>query len=306
MFGRPIRIGRLFGIDITVSWTTLIVVLLISYSMASRSGRGVSGAVLGVAYSVLLFASILLHELGHSLVAKRLGVEIAEIELHFFGGAAKMLSMPKSPRDEILISAAGPAVSFVLSGLAFLVLLFSPLLGLSEGSFLIHLAGLLFMANLFLGIFNLLPALPMDGGRILRAALSSRYGSLRATRISVTVARVIAIGLAVFGLVTRQWFLVVLTVFIWMLGTRELRLDEMMHGRGAGLEVFDRFGRPVGTAPGSYEVGGTTQSTDGWQPSSAGQYTWSEAPTSFRPEQFQGKVVVVKGPNGKLWIITQR
>ena len=306
MFGRPIRIGRLFGIDITVSWSTLIVVVLISYSMASRSGSSVGGAVLGVAYSVLLFVSILLHELGHSLVAKRLGVEIAEIELHFFGGAAKMLSMPKTPRDEILISAAGPAVSFVLSGLAFLGLIFSSIIGLAEGSFLHHLTGLLFMANLFLGCFNMLPALPMDGGRILRAALSRRYGTLRATRIAATVARVIAVGLAIFGFVTSQWFLVIMTVFIWTLGTRELRLAEMMQNRGPGMEVYDRFGRPVGVGQGAYEINGPGQSSTGWQPSPDGQYSWSEAPSSFQPERYQGRVIVVKGPDGKLWVITQR
>lgn len=306
MFGRPFRIGRLFGINITVSWSTLLVVGLVSYAVAD-DGNVARGLAMGLSFSVMLFVSILLHELGHSLVAQRLGVEIAEIELHFFGGTAKMLSAPRTPWDEILISAAGPLVSLSLAGL-FIALAMVPVAMFVPGDFVFELGVRLFWVNLaVLGCFNLLPAIPMDGGRILRAVLARRYGALRATRVAVTVARVVAVMLALLGLVTGHFVLLALMFFIWVLGTRELRLAEMLHGRRDGLEVFDRFGRPVGTAPASYVVtGGASENgaASAWRPRPDADYVWNEAPSSFHPRM--SRLVVVRGPDGRLWVITQR
>ncbi len=301
MFGRPIRIGRLFGIDITVSLTTFLVVGLIAYNFADGAENLARGLITGLIYAVLLFASILAHELGHSLVAQRLGVKIAEIELHFFGGAAKMLSMPKRPRDEILISAAGPAVSFVISGLSVVIAI--PLfmvtagIGAAASDIFVHLAYM----NGILGLFNLLPALPLDGGRIFRAALSPRLGGLKATRIAVWVSRAIAVGLALAGIfLWHNYFLAAVALLIWLMGTRELRLAEMMYGRRQELEVYDQYGRPVGAPP---SAPGT--SADGL-PRPEPRYAWTEAPLNARPEMYPGKVTMVRGPDGRIWVITQQ
>lgn len=235
-----VRLGRLFGIPIQINFSFLLLMGIFLL------WQGLPGVVL----LVVVFLSVLLHELGHALVARRFHVPILGIDLHFFGGAAKMGRMPSSPREEIFIAAAGPAVSFALALVGFLLLLvtrFQPLA---------YFAGI----NLVLGAFNLLPALPMDGGRIFRALLVRRLGRLRATTVAVTVARVVAVGLGLLGLVRGNFFLVGLALMLWVLAGSELRAAQMWeHARGGmfpgvgpdiqveddGVEVLDRDGRPV-------------------------------------------------------------
>src|SRR5262249_55143815 len=151
-----------------------------------------------------------LHELGHALVARRLGVHVSGIELSFFGGAAKMVQMPRSANHELAIAAAGPAVSLMLGGA-----------GLGLGA-LLHAPffGMIGWINLVLAGFNLIPALPMDGGRILRALLTRKFDFVRATDIAVTVSRVAAVSFAILGLMG-AYQLLVLAPFLWLLGTRE-------------------------------------------------------------------------------------
>jgi Zn-dependent protease len=145
-------------------------------------------------------------------MARHLKIPVAGIELHFFGGAAKMTEAPRTPGDEIAVAAAGPAVSFALGGLGMVL---AALTGW-------HIFVLLGWINLIMGVFNLLPALPMDGGRIFRALLQRRVGFLRATEISVTVARVAAGAMALIGIVTLQVYLVLLAFVLWSMGTTEL------------------------------------------------------------------------------------
>lgn len=307
MFGKTIRFGKLFGITLTANWSLLLLVAVMSLYLAFSSGNILAGLIIGPVMMVLLFASVLAHELGHSLVAQRLGVRIQEIELHFFGGAAKMLSMPRTPRDEILIAAAGPAVSFALAGLFGLVSAVTAT-GFGVVSFLASI-------NLILGAFNLIPALPTDGGRILRAALATRYSGLEATKIAVRVARVSAIGLGIYFVATLNFFGLLLVAFLWMLGTRELRMAEALHmmGRspyesyaaGAGasatsptVEVFDRFGRLVGTASGGVE-GVRTTTSPFVDPRPELRAGFDGNPFSVRHTS------VVRGSDGRLWVVRQ-
>jgi Zn-dependent protease len=222
MLSRSFRLGSLFGFPIHVNVTFLLLLGVAGLTM---------GGVGAVAFVLLAFASVVLHELGHALVARRLGVNVSRIELHFFGGAAQMTDQPRSARDEIAIAAAGPAVSFGLAGL-------SAILAVLTGA---SLFGTLAWINLILGAFNLIPALPMDGGRILRAYLSLRMGYLRATEVSVTVARVFAVALGVFGLVNMELYLVLLAVMLWMMTSAERR-GAQLHGAYADsdeVEVLD-------------------------------------------------------------------
>jgi Zn-dependent protease len=205
------RLGRLAGFEIRVN-ASLLLMLAVVLVMA--------GGVTGVAIATLAFASVLLHELGHAVVARHLDVRVHGIELHFFGGAAQLGESPRNPRDEIAIAAAGPAVSFALGGVALL-------LGALSGIGVLSLLGWI---NLVIGGFNLLPALPMDGGRILRAALARRMSFARATRLAVTVARWVAGGMVVVGLIQGSLYLVVLAGLVWFMGSRELLLARM----GAG------------------------------------------------------------------------
>src|SRR3954469_16245109 len=149
------RLGRVLGfpVEINLSFVLLLAAVLLGYG-------GVGGGVGGLVVVGVVFGSVLLHELGHALVARRLGVHVSGIELSFFGGAAKMVQMPRSASHEVAIAAAGPAVSLMLGGA-----------GLGLGA-LLHVApfgplfGMIGWINLVLAGFNLIPALPMDGGRI--------------------------------------------------------------------------------------------------------------------------------------------
>ena len=215
MFSRSFRLGNLFGFPIHVNVTFLILLVIAGLTM---------GGVGAIAVVLLAFASVILHELGHALVARHLGVRVDKIELHFFGGAAQMVDQPRSAGDEIAIAAAGPAVSFALAGL-------SLLLAQLTGAWLFEM---LAWINLVLGAFNLVPALPMDGGRILRAILSRRMGFLRATERSVLIARVFAIALGAFAIINLQIYMAFLAVVLWLMSSAELLAARRMQGYASG------------------------------------------------------------------------
>ena len=207
-----VRLGSLLGFPIRANLSFFLLLLVVLAWMGGFAGLGVVLVAAG---------SVLLHELGHALMARRLGLHIAGIELHFFGGAAQMTGHPRSARDEILIAAAGPAVSLVLAGLGFG-------LGAVFASPLVALIGWI---NLVLAIFNLIPALPMDGGRILRALLTRRMDYVRATDTSVTVARAFAVGFVVLGMLASNLQLVILAPLLWMMSSRERLMARMMAPR---------------------------------------------------------------------------
>ncbi|MBP6839552.1 MAG: M50 family metallopeptidase [Kofleriaceae bacterium] len=220
---RSWRIGTLLGFPIEVAFSFLLLLGVVLLWMGGLVGLFVVG---------LAFSSVLLHELGHAVVARRLGVRIAGIELNFFGGAAKMIDLPRSANHEIAIAAAGPAVSLVLAGLGFgLAALVGPGPGMVAGVSAAGLLGLIGWINTIIALFNLIPALPMDGGRILRAALTRRFDYVRATDLAVTVSRVAAAGFVVYGLAFGQLQLVVLAPLLWIMGTREKILARVMAHR---------------------------------------------------------------------------
>ena len=235
---RSYRLGSVLGFPIDVNLSFLFLLGLVALTM---------GGLTGVAVVLLAFSSVVLHELGHALVARHLGVRVAGIELHFFGGAARIVDVPRRAGDEIAIAAAGPAVSFAIAGIAHLL----GAVGGGAGAFF-HLVGWI---NLVIGAFNLIPALPMDGGRILRAILARRMSYLRATETSVKIARVFAAGLAIYGIATLQLYLALLAVVLWVMSTAELtaaRYFGVQYRDQPDVEVLPR-GVPVGdgrAAPG--------------------------------------------------------
>ncbi len=212
------RLGTILGfpVDINLSFVLLLAFVLLAF-----------GGPIGVVLVCLAFGSVLLHELGHALVARQLGVAVSGIELSFFGGAAKMVQLPRTASHEIAIAAAGPLVSLALGGAAF---------GLTA---LTHfgLFAWLGWTNLVIAGFNLIPALPMDGGRILRALLTRKYDFVRATDVAVTVSRVVAVAFAVVGLA--GWYqLLLLAPLLWIMGTREQLLARAM----ADVYLYDQDG----------------------------------------------------------------
>ncbi len=220
------RLGSMMGfpIEIKPSFLLLLAVVFVAF-----------GGLLGVFIVTLAFASVLLHELGHAVVARKLGVHVSGIELGFLGGAAKMTDLPRRPNHEIAIAAAGPAVSLVLAGLGLG-------LGALSGVSLISTLGWI---NLVLAGFNLIPALPMDGGRILRAALAKRMTFVKATDLSVKVSRVVAIGFGILGLMG-AYQLLILAPFLWMMGAREQQMARMVEDHYGGY--------PDGGGPFSLDV----------------------------------------------------
>jgi Zn-dependent protease len=215
------RLGAMFGFPIELNLSFLMLLGLVFVAF---------GGLVGVVLVCLAFASILLHELGHAFVARSKGVRIAGIELGFFGGAAKMIDPPRTAHDELVIAAAGPAVSLVLAGFG---------LGLGAVTH-VQILAWIGWTNLVLAGFNLIPALPMDGGRILRALLTHPFGYVRATELAVKVARVTAIAFAAIGLRYGMYQLLVLAPFLWMLGTREQQLARATAGSRRGTPIHGK------------------------------------------------------------------
>ena len=185
MFSHPLRLGRVFGIAIELDYSWFIIFGLVAFTMSSTL-RGQlpdlsAGAywLLGSVIALVLFASVLLHELAHSLVAKRKGLEISGITLFLFGGVSKLGKEPSSAGSELLISLAGPLTSLILAGGFYLLAFLAPFPALAV---MLQILGSI---NLILAIFNLIPGFPLDGGRVLRALIWQITGNFnQATRVA--------------------------------------------------------------------------------------------------------------------------
>jgi Zn-dependent protease/CBS domain-containing protein len=233
------KVGRAFGIDVKVHWTFLLLLLFFAGYGYAQSGN-VFGALLATALVVVLFVFVVLHEYGHSLVAQRLGIEIQDITLLPIGGLARMSAIPEKPSDEVKIAIAGPLVNVVLAailyGLAYLGFGSAgfriPDLaasGISLGGILSYLA----FINVILAGFNLIPAFPMDGGRVLRGLLAARMGAVRATEVAAVVGQGFAFLFFFYGLLSGSFVLILIAVFVFFGAGAEAQLvrqRELMRG----------------------------------------------------------------------------
>ncbi len=212
------KIARFAGIDIDVHATFLLLLAWVAFAQYAQ-GHSVIAAVQGVLFVLALFASVVLHEYGHALTARRYGVRTRGITLLPIGGVARLERMPDEPRQEFLIAIAGPAVT---AGLVIVLYLALRLGGSSiamraavegtGGSFVVRLLWI----NVVLFLFNILPAFPMDGGRLLRAGLAMRTDYVRATALAAAVGKTFALLFAIFGLfVVGNPFLVLIALFVW-------------------------------------------------------------------------------------------
>lgn len=237
--GGALRIGTALGIPIRVHFTFLLLVLWFG-TMSSGSREGFLG---GVMFILLLFGCVVLHELGHAAMAKRYGVQTREIVLYPIGGVARLDRMP-SGKAELLIALAGPLVNLVLAGMLFGVLLLrqvqipvsaEQLLG-GDASVLWQLL----MANLTLFFFNLIPAFPMDGGRVLRAMLSLSIGQEKGTRIAAWVGQGMAVVFAILAIYPPPMRPVLLFIaFFVFLGAGQEAAFERGRSAVAGLTAKD-------------------------------------------------------------------
>lgn len=189
---------------------------------AAGAGAAASWAIwaLGGLLAALLFASVALHELAHTVTGVRLGAEVRSITLMFLGGVSEMARPPRGNAGEIAMAAAGPGLSLLLA--AGCALLARATSGLPEA-----VLSLLSRVNLVIGIFNLLPAYPLDGGRILRGALATRLGHMRATIWAAAIGRVVAVGLAAIGILGGLLFVTLVAVFVFFASGAEVRAEQV-------------------------------------------------------------------------------
>jgi Zn-dependent protease len=232
------KVGRIFGIDVHVHFTFLLLLVFIGFAYWQRTQR-IEAALIGVVFILALFACVLLHEFGHALMARKYGIKTHDITLLPIGGLARLERMPENPMQELWVSLAGPAVNVAIAALLWIWLTItrgfssSVELGMATGPLLERLM----TVNIFLVAFNLLPAFPMDGGRVLRALLATRLGRRRATAIAANVGQGMAI---LFGLVGFFYnpFLVFIAIFVYLGAQAEAGLVEMQSALGT-LRVRD-------------------------------------------------------------------
>jgi Zn-dependent protease len=222
-----IKLGRYLGIDVYLHFTFLLLLGFIGLSHW-LTGRSAGAALDGVVFFLALFACVLLHEYGHALMARRYGIPTKDITLLPIGGVARLERMPDKPVQELWVALAGPAVNVVIAGALALWLSvtasWEPLSSLSSagGGF----AERLLAVNVFLVLFNLLPAFPMDGGRVLRAFLAMRLDYARATRVAATIGQGMAFVFGFIGLFTNP-FLLFIALFVWIGASQEAAAAAM-------------------------------------------------------------------------------
>jgi Zn-dependent protease len=218
-----LKIGRLFGIDVFVHPTFWLLPLFVFLS--SSASLGTDHAVLDVAVVFAVFGCVALHEFGHALAAMYYGIRTRDITLYPIGGVARLENMPERPWPEIVVALAGPAVNVAIAaGIAGLMALEGNTIadGLAAGLSLEAFWARLLIVNLGLVAFNLLPAFPMDGGRVFRAVVSWFTDRLTATQVASALGAVIAVLMGLFGVVKEEYMLVLVAAFVFLAGRGEL------------------------------------------------------------------------------------
>lgn len=215
-----LKLGEPFGIAVHVHATFLILIAWVALAHVTK-GSGLMEATGAVLVTLSVFAIVVVHELAHALTARRFGIHTRDIVLYPIGGVASLDRAPEKPAQELLVALAGPAVNLSLAALLYgaIQLFGGPAAEwpqIAAGSF----AWTLLWINLSLGAFNLIPAFPMDGGRVLRALLAMRMGRVEATVIAARIGRLLALPLAAAGLYGSP-MLVVIAAFVWLSAQRE-------------------------------------------------------------------------------------
>jgi Zn-dependent protease len=242
------KLGRVAGITIQVHWTFVILIVWVILLHVMR-GAGPAGAAAGVALVLAVFACVVLHELGHALTAKRFGIPTKDITLLPIGGVARLQRMPEEPGQELLVAAAGPAVNVVIAGVlwGFLVLA-QATEPLSEFSIVSgNVPAQLMWINVMLVAFNLLPAFPMDGGRMLRALLAYRIDYVRATQIAASIGQGMAILFGFAGLFGNP-ILLLIAIFVY-LGAQAEAQQVQVRAALVGVTVGDAMMTRYRTLP---------------------------------------------------------
>ncbi|WP_435007096.1 site-2 protease family protein [Tundrisphaera lichenicola] len=231
------KIGRISGIPIYVHWTFLILIAYLIYGHWS-SGHDLATTAEGVGFVLSIFGCVVLHELGHAMAARRYGVPTADITLLPIGGVARLQRIPEHPAEELVVAIAGPLVNVAIVGLLLMIGVRYPESS-GDSEFLVkqHFLPKLLVVNTFLVLFNLLPAFPMDGGRVLRALLAMRMEYSRATRLAASVGQFMAILFGFLGLMGNPMLLLI-AMFVWIGAEGEARaVQERVELRGVSVRA---------------------------------------------------------------------
>jgi Zn-dependent protease/CBS domain-containing protein len=242
------KIARIAGIDVRIHATFFLLLGFVAYFAGHRAGA--SWGLNAVLIWLLVFLCVLLHELGHALAAKAYGIPTVDITLYPIGGVARMERMPEKPVQELVVAIAGPlvnvviiivlgAVLFATGGLDLTAIVNDPnsLTGGNEGNAGLRvLLQILFWTNIVMVIFNLIPAFPLDGGRVLRALLATRMEYALATRVAAGIGQGLALALGIFAAFTGQILLILIAIFIYMAAESEAAVVQM-RSVTAGLPV---------------------------------------------------------------------
>jgi Zn-dependent protease/predicted transcriptional regulator len=228
------KLGRYADIDVYIHATFVLILAFVAWQ---HWALGPSGVIEGLLFVLALFTCVVLHEYGHALTARRFGIKTRDITLYPIGGIARLERMPEKPLQELWVALAGPSVNVVIAAVLFLWLLFSqtikPIaeLTVATGPFLERLL----LANVFLAAFNLIPAFPMDGGRVLRAVLAMRLEYTRATSIAAAIGQGLALLFGLAGLFGNPMLLFIAFI-VWMGASQEASMVQMKSAL-AGIPV---------------------------------------------------------------------
>ncbi len=250
MLSWSLKIGSVRGIPIFIHWTFLI---LIAWIMAGPLLSGTPGAAAeglrSAAFVLAVFACVVLHELGHALAARRFGIRTIDITLLPIGGVARLEKMPEKPMQELIVALAGPAVNAVIAALVVPAVLATAGAEAFTGAAAIghhraHFLASLGAVNVTLLLFNLIPAFPMDGGRVLRALLAMSMGRPKATRIAAIVGQALAVVFALLGLLNGHVLLMLVALFVFLGAGAEAHAEQFrsaLRGLPASAAMITRF-----------------------------------------------------------------
>lgn len=235
-----LKIFTVFGIPVELHISFLLLMLFI-YAVALLNLFPMINLQAALLIT-LLFVTVVLHELGHSYVAQKYGINIERIILLPIGGLSAMEELPTDPGQELRISLAGPSVNFIIAFISYLVVL--SLQG--AYTYISEFLNMFVLLNLVLGVFNLLPAYPMDGGRVLRAFMAKRMSYLRATEMAASVGKFLAILMAISGLIIANIFLIFIAIFVYI-GAEQEYQTIMMNTLLEGITVKEIMTTEVAT-----------------------------------------------------------
>ena len=219
-----IRVATVKGIGIFTHWTFLVMLAGL-FAFYIYQGLSVVAALTGVALITTVFGCVVLHELGHAFMARHYGIPTLDITMYPIGGVARLTRMPSKPKEEFMIAIAGPAVNVAIAGVLFVV---NEIIGTNVSLFeamntQANVLGLLMWINLGLVVFNMMPAFPMDGGRVFRAALATQMEYRVATHIAALAGQAVAVVFAIYGIMNGMWTLPFVAVFVFIAARQEVQ-----------------------------------------------------------------------------------